>query len=94
MAPIVLEPTFGCYSDGWTIGDSATDEGMKKCKDVGITDRSVVWNTDRIETLVLVNFFNPAAQEMCSTEARKESRGTRLARTPLNVTTSTERSTL
>ena len=80
--------------DGWTNGDSAINEVMKKCKDDGITDRSVVWNTDLIETLVLVNFFNLAAQEMCSTEARKESRGTRLARTPLSVTTSTGRSTL
>ena len=27
-------------SDGWTIGDSAINEVMKKCKDVGITDCS------------------------------------------------------
>ena len=27
-------------SDGWTNGDSAIDEVMKKCKDVGITDCS------------------------------------------------------
>ena len=29
-------------SDGWTNGDSAIDEVMKKCKDVGITDHSMV----------------------------------------------------
>ena len=81
------------YSDSWTHGESAIDEVMKKGKDVGITDRSVVWNTDLIETLELENFFNQAAQEMCSAEAREESRGTMLARTPLSGTTSTGRNT-
>ena len=31
-----------CNGDGWTNGDSAIDEVMKKCKDVGITDCSMV----------------------------------------------------
>ena len=43
----------------------------------GITDRSVAWNTDLIQTLELENLINQAAQEMCCAEARKDSRGAR-----------------
>jgi len=48
---------------------------MKKFKDVGVTDRSMVWNTDLVETLELENLINQAAQEIYGAENRKESRG-------------------
>merc|ERR1712050_419782 len=56
-------------------GKDVIDGIMKKYKDVGISDRSMVWNTDLIETLELENLINQAAQEMYSAEARQESRG-------------------
>merc|ERR1711997_1387367 len=56
-------------------GVGIVDGVLKKYKDVGIKDRSMIWNTDLIETLELENLINQAAQEMFSAEARQESRG-------------------
>jgi succinate dehydrogenase (ubiquinone) flavoprotein subunit len=62
-------------SDDLKIGKVKVAEVMKKYKDVGITDRSMVWNTDLIETLELENLINQATQEMVAAENRQESRG-------------------
>jgi succinate dehydrogenase / fumarate reductase flavoprotein subunit len=43
--------------------------------DVQVSDRSLVWNTDLIETLELDNLLGQAVATMHSAENRKESRG-------------------
>ena len=44
-------------------------------KDIGLTDRSMIWNTDLVEALELENLMGQAVVSMGSALARKESRG-------------------
>ncbi|MEE2739893.1 MAG: succinate dehydrogenase flavoprotein subunit [Pseudomonadota bacterium] len=47
----------------------------KRMEDVSVADRSLIWNTDLIETLELDNLMSSAVCTMVSAENRKESRG-------------------
>ncbi len=43
--------------------------------DIKVADRSMVWNTDLVETMELENLLGQALATICSAENRKESRG-------------------
>ncbi|RUS13982.1 succinate dehydrogenase flavo protein subunit 1 [Endogone sp. FLAS-F59071] len=56
-------------------GVTKIDQVWKSFADVKTSDRSMIWNSDLVETLELQNLLTCAAQTMHSASARKESRG-------------------
>lgn len=56
-------------------GCKKIDEIVESYSDIGLQDRSMVWNTDLMEALELENLLINSAITLHSAEQRKESRG-------------------
>ena len=56
-------------------GVQKMDEARKEYPDIGISDHSMIWNSDLVEALELKNLLDQAVLTMHSAYAREESRG-------------------
>ena len=56
-------------------GQKRIGEALASMADIRVTDRSLIWNTDLVETLELENLLAQAVVTMHSAANREESRG-------------------
>ena len=73
----VMQSDCGVFRTERTLEDGKTkiDAVNKRMADVRVTDRSLIWNTDLVETLELDNLVAQAVVTMHGAANRKESRG-------------------
>ncbi|HQA27021.1 MAG TPA: succinate dehydrogenase flavoprotein subunit [Candidatus Competibacteraceae bacterium] len=73
----IMQEYCAVYRDGPTLteGKKLIHEAWKASDDVKVTDRSLVWNSDLVETLEYENLIIQAVVTMDGAENRKESRG-------------------
>ncbi|HUS24795.1 MAG TPA: succinate dehydrogenase flavoprotein subunit [Candidatus Binatia bacterium] len=73
----VMQEDAAVFRTGDTLKTGVTRirEAFKSFEDVRVSDRSMVWNSDLMETLELQNLLGQAVATMVSAENRTESRG-------------------
>ena len=73
----VMQDHAAVFRTGETLAEGARKirEVQAGFADVGISDRSLIWNSDLVETLELQNLLGQAVVTMVSAENRTESRG-------------------
>ena len=73
----VMQNNAAVFRTGETLDEGATliDEVWDSMADISVSDRSLIWNTDLVETLELDNLVRQAVVTMYSARNRIESRG-------------------
>jgi succinate dehydrogenase / fumarate reductase, flavoprotein subunit len=73
----IMQSNCAVFRDGPVLkeGCQQITEVWKGTDDIAVTDRSLIWNSDLIETLEYDNLIAQAAVTMHAAENRKESRG-------------------
>ncbi len=73
----VMQNHAAVFRTGESLAEGVTKLGavFESFREVQVSDRSLVWNTDLVETLELDNLLGQAVATMHSAENRKESRG-------------------
>jgi succinate dehydrogenase / fumarate reductase flavoprotein subunit len=73
----VMQSNCAVFRDGPVLAEGVQKiaEIWKQSEDIRVTDRSLVWNSDLIESLEYDNLIVQAAVTVVGAEARKESRG-------------------
>jgi succinate dehydrogenase / fumarate reductase flavoprotein subunit len=74
---LIMQRDAAVFRTGETLNDGKRKLGevFASFGDVAVSDRSLVWNTDLIETLELENLLGQAVATMHSADSRTESRG-------------------
>jgi succinate dehydrogenase / fumarate reductase flavoprotein subunit len=73
----VMQTNCSVFRDGPVLDEGVTKiiDIWKETEDVGVTDRSLTWNTDLVETLEYDNLIIQAAVTVAAARNRTESRG-------------------